>query len=79
MKVGVIGLGDIAQKAYLPVLTAGPGLELHLQTRTPATLARVAATYRIPDAQCHSASTRSSARAWTPPSCTRPPPCIPRS
>ncbi|MGW0565037.1 Gfo/Idh/MocA family protein [Streptomyces sp. NPDC003016] len=53
MKVGVIGLGDIAQKAYLPVLTTGPGLELHLQTRTPATLARVAATYRIPDARCH--------------------------
>ncbi|MGW0552193.1 Gfo/Idh/MocA family protein [Streptomyces altiplanensis] len=53
MKVGVIGLGDIAQKAYLPVLTAVPGLELHLQTRTPATLARVAASHRIPGAQCH--------------------------
>ncbi|RBL80431.1 gfo/Idh/MocA family oxidoreductase, partial [Streptomyces cavourensis] len=38
MKVGCIGLGDIAQKAYLPVLTAVPGVELHLQTRTPATL-----------------------------------------
>ena len=38
MKVGCIGLGDIAQKAYLPVLTAQPGLELHLHTRTPATL-----------------------------------------
>ncbi|GHB13006.1 Gfo/Idh/MocA family protein [Streptomyces chryseus] len=54
MKVGVIGLGDIAQKAYLPVLTTRPGLEPHLQTRTPATLAQVAATHRIPDAQCHS-------------------------
>ncbi|GAA2936569.1 Gfo/Idh/MocA family oxidoreductase [Streptomyces enissocaesilis] len=53
MKVGVVGLGDIAQKAYLPVLATGPGLELHLQTRTPATLARVAAAYRIPDARCH--------------------------
>lgn len=53
MKVGVIGLGDIAQKAYLPVLTTRPGLELHLQTRTPATLARVAATYRVPGEQCH--------------------------
>lgn len=53
MKVGVIGLGDIAQKAYLPVLTTRPGLELHLQTRTPATLARVAATYRIPEAHSH--------------------------
>ncbi|MFH8519553.1 Gfo/Idh/MocA family protein [Streptomyces gelaticus] len=53
MKVGCIGLGDIAQKAYLPVLTSLPGIELHLQTRTPATLAEVAAAHRIPAAQCH--------------------------
>ncbi|CAG6396635.1 Virulence factor [Actinacidiphila cocklensis] len=48
LKIGVIGLGDIAQKAYLPVLTAQPGLELHLQTRTPATLDRIGDTYRLP-------------------------------
>lgn len=53
MKVGCIGLGDIAQKAYLPVLSTLPGVELHLQTRTPATLAAVAETHRIPAAQCH--------------------------
>ncbi|MGY3684137.1 Gfo/Idh/MocA family protein [Streptomyces sp. TE33382] len=53
MKVGCIGLGDIAQKAYLPVLTMLPGVELHLQTRTPATLAAVAETHRIPAAQRH--------------------------
>ncbi|MFD6531763.1 Gfo/Idh/MocA family protein [Streptomyces sp. NPDC060184] len=53
MKVGCIGLGDIAQKAYLPVLAALPGIELHLQTRTPATLESVAAAYRIPAAQRH--------------------------
>ncbi|MDQ0797656.1 Gfo/Idh/MocA family protein [Streptomyces sp. B1I3] len=53
MKVGCIGLGDIAQKAYLPVLTTVPGAELHLQTRTPATLAAVAGTHRIPERQCH--------------------------
>ncbi|MEJ8633642.1 MULTISPECIES: Gfo/Idh/MocA family protein [Streptomyces] len=53
MKVGCIGLGDIAQKAYLPVLGALPGVELHLQTRTPATLARVAETHRIPADQRH--------------------------
>ncbi|GCD47623.1 Gfo/Idh/MocA family protein [Streptomyces paromomycinus] len=53
MKVGCIGLGDIAQKAYLPVLGAQPGVELHLQTRTPATLERVAGTYRLPAGQCH--------------------------
>ncbi|MFD9424488.1 MULTISPECIES: Gfo/Idh/MocA family protein [unclassified Streptomyces] len=53
MKVGCIGLGDIARKAYLPVLTTLPGIELHLQTRTPATLAAVAETHRIPAGQCH--------------------------
>ncbi|MFE4857271.1 Gfo/Idh/MocA family protein [Streptomyces sp. NPDC056670] len=53
MKVGCIGLGDIAQKAYLPVLSALAGTELHLQTRTPATLAAVADAHRIPAAQRH--------------------------
>ncbi|ORT60945.1 Gfo/Idh/MocA family oxidoreductase [Streptomyces sp. CB03238] len=53
MKIGCIGLGDIAQKAYLPVLTTVPGAELHLQTRTPATLARVAETYHVPAGRCH--------------------------
>ncbi|MGW2119834.1 Gfo/Idh/MocA family protein [Streptomyces zhihengii] len=53
MKVGCIGLGDIAQKAYLPVLTALPGVELHLQTRTPATLARVADTHHVPAGRRH--------------------------
>ncbi|MEV0011721.1 Gfo/Idh/MocA family oxidoreductase [Streptomyces sp. NPDC051840] len=53
MKVGCIGLGDIAQKAYLPVLTALPGVELHLQTRTPATLEAVGAAHRIPPAHRH--------------------------
>ncbi|MGW1892598.1 Gfo/Idh/MocA family protein [Streptomyces sp. NPDC002004] len=53
MKVGCIGLGDIARKAYLPVLTALPGVDLHLQTRTPATLADVAARHHVPDERCH--------------------------
>ncbi|RCH70691.1 gfo/Idh/MocA family oxidoreductase [Streptomyces sp. SDr-06] len=53
MKVGCIGLGDIAQKAYLPVLATLPGTELHLQTRTPATLAKVADAHRVPAARCH--------------------------
>jgi virulence factor len=48
LRVGVIGLGDIARKAYLPVLTAQPGLDLHLHTRTPATLDRVGEAYRLP-------------------------------
>ncbi|MGW2344617.1 Gfo/Idh/MocA family protein [Streptomyces sp. NPDC001661] len=53
MKVGVIGLGDIAKKAYLPVLGAQPALELHLQTRTPATLTEVADQLRVPAPQRH--------------------------
>lgn len=53
LKTGVIGLGDIAQKAYVPVLASLPGVEPHLYTRTPATLARVAAAHRIPPAHRH--------------------------
>ncbi len=53
VKVGCIGLGDIAQKAYLPVLTTLPDTELHLQTRSPETLERVGATHRIPAEQLH--------------------------
>ncbi|MFJ9590171.1 Gfo/Idh/MocA family protein [Streptomyces acidicola] len=53
MKVGCIGLGDIARKAYLPVLGTQPGVELHLQTRTPATLDRVADSLHLPAAQRH--------------------------
>ena len=44
----MIGLGDIAQKAYLPVLTARSDVELHLLTRDPAKLDRIGDAYRIP-------------------------------
>lgn len=53
MKVGCIGLGDIARKAYLPVLATRPGVELHLQTRTPETLACVADGLHLPPGQRH--------------------------
>ncbi|MFI6335377.1 Gfo/Idh/MocA family protein [Streptomyces sp. NPDC050535] len=53
MKVGCIGLGDIARKAYLPVLSVQPGVELHLQTRTPATLAQEADRLHLPRGQRH--------------------------
>ncbi|GAA4233769.1 Gfo/Idh/MocA family oxidoreductase [Streptosporangium album] len=43
----MIGLGDIAEKAYLPVLSAMPGLDLHLCTRNPATLDRLGDAYRV--------------------------------
>ena len=47
LRVGVVGLGDIAQKAYLPVLATEPGLELHLMTRDRAKLDRIADQYRL--------------------------------
>ncbi|KNB52198.1 Gfo/Idh/MocA family protein [Streptomyces caatingaensis] len=53
MKVGCIGLGDIAQKAYLPVLATRPGVELHLQTRTQSTLVRVGDAYHVPGERRH--------------------------
>ncbi|MEU6894173.1 Gfo/Idh/MocA family oxidoreductase [Streptomyces sp. NPDC046557] len=53
MKVGVIGLGDIARKAYLPVLTTRPGVELHLQTRTPETLRRIGDIHHVPAERRH--------------------------
>lgn len=50
MKIGIIGLGDIAQKAYLPVITALEGIELVFCTRNHETLHRLSATYRIAEA-----------------------------
>ncbi|OEE66314.1 hypothetical protein A1OO_11020 [Enterovibrio norvegicus FF-33] len=47
MRIAVIGLGDIATKAYLPLLTRMPALELVLCTRNPEKLAEVAREYRI--------------------------------
>lgn len=45
-KIGVIGLGDIAQKAYLPILCSRE-LELHLYTRDLEKLFRIGRQYRI--------------------------------
>jgi virulence factor len=53
MRVGCIGLGDIAQKAYLPVLGVQAGVELHLQTRTWSTLDRIGDAYHLPEHQRH--------------------------
>ncbi|EKO3412164.1 Gfo/Idh/MocA family oxidoreductase [Vibrio fluvialis] len=49
MKIGIIGLGDIAQKAYLPVITQLPGVELIFCTRNADTLSSLASQYRIAD------------------------------
>ncbi|MDQ1645224.1 MAG: virulence factor [Cryptosporangiaceae bacterium] len=45
--MAVVGLGDIARKAYLPVLATRPDLHLHLVTRNEATLAELGDAYRI--------------------------------
>ncbi|PKF61417.1 gfo/Idh/MocA family oxidoreductase [Psychromonas sp. psych-6C06] len=47
MKIAIIGLGDIAQKAYLPILTQLENIELVFCTRDPETLTRLAKQYRI--------------------------------
>lgn len=47
MKIAIIGLGDIAQKAYLPIITQMPGIELVFCTRNAQTLAVLSQQYRI--------------------------------
>lgn len=46
LKIGVIGLGDIAQKAYLPVLSRKEN-EVHLFTRNQTKLQDIGAKYRF--------------------------------
>jgi len=53
LPVGVIGLGGIARKAYLPVLAARADLDLRLCTRDPAALAELGDQYRV-DVRCRS-------------------------
>lgn len=47
MKVGVIGIGGIAQKAYLPILCALPNVEVLACTRNVETLKKVMSMYRL--------------------------------
>ncbi|MCC2978387.1 Gfo/Idh/MocA family oxidoreductase [Sphingomonas sp. PL-96] len=47
MRVLMIGLGDIARKAYLPVLTTMAGLEIHLVTRDATVLEELGTRYRL--------------------------------
>ena len=48
MKIGVIGLGAIARKAYLPILAAREDLDIVLATRNSQTLDQISRQYRIP-------------------------------
>lgn len=47
LRIGMIGLGDIARKAYLPLMCSFPGVEPVLCTRDPATLRELAERYRV--------------------------------
>lgn len=46
MKIGIIGIGDIAQKAYLPVMTRKKGIDIILCSRNENRLKEVADIYR---------------------------------
>jgi virulence factor len=47
MKVGVIGIGDIAKKAYLPILSTRTDIELHIASRNESVVEEIAAKYHI--------------------------------
>ena len=53
MRIGIVGLGDIARKAYLPVVACHADVQPILCTRNADVLARVAAQYRIPETVNH--------------------------
>ncbi|MEW9050539.1 MAG: Gfo/Idh/MocA family oxidoreductase [Neobacillus sp.] len=48
IKIAVIGLGDIAQKAYLPVISQIANIEVHLVTRNKEKLKMLSSKYRYP-------------------------------
>ncbi|MGL6527593.1 Gfo/Idh/MocA family protein [Aeromonas hydrophila] len=50
MRIALVGLGDIAQKAYLPLLASDERITPLLCTRNPAVLDKLARQYRI--AEC---------------------------
>ena len=49
MRIAVIGLGDIAQKAYLPLITTQNDIDLVFCTRNQTTLNHLTRMYRITD------------------------------
>lgn len=48
LKIGIIGLGDIARKAYLPIISQIDGVEFHLCTRNREMLTSLGKKYRFP-------------------------------
>jgi virulence factor len=49
VKIGIIGLGDIAAKAYLPVLSSRGDFEFHLCSRNGKRLQELSIKYRFPN------------------------------
>ncbi|MFM1702031.1 Gfo/Idh/MocA family protein [Aeromonas salmonicida] len=49
MRIALIGLGDIAQKAYLPLLASDERVTPLLCTRNPQVLGKLSLLYRIPE------------------------------
>ena len=47
MKIGMIGIGDIAQKAYLPILGTRHDIELSICSRNQQVVDQVGQQYRI--------------------------------
>jgi virulence factor len=47
LKVGIIGLGDIAQKAYLPVISSRADVEVHLFSKNTGKLTDLGRQYRF--------------------------------
>jgi virulence factor len=48
IKLGIIGIGDIAKKAYLPVVGKMADVEFHLFTRNTEVLTEISNKYRFP-------------------------------
>ncbi|MEH7010905.1 Gfo/Idh/MocA family oxidoreductase [Neobacillus niacini] len=48
LKLGIIGIGDIANKAYLPVVGKLANVEFHLFTRNTEVLTEISNKYRFP-------------------------------
>lgn len=48
MRVAVVGIGNMALKTYLPLLTTTEGLDLALHSRSPASLQRGRSLFRLP-------------------------------
>lgn len=63
LRVGLVGLGDIAAKAYLPVLAADAGVEPVLVTRDPVRRLALQSAYRVAEAH---ATTQDALAAGAP-------------